>query len=133
MGRTRGGGGSTGVHQLEGTHAAAHLHARTCGRACACVFHTRRACSISPRDEGAAERGVAHGVHSGGVLCTAPQWGVYSVQCTVHSVACTAEVRARVTRGSQDRQWTIQSTSAVKGEGLSEGMDWLANVLAAQQ
>jgi hypothetical protein len=33
----------------------------------------------------------------------------------------------------QDRQWTIQSTSAVKGEGLSEGMDWLANVLAAQQ
>jgi hypothetical protein len=64
---------------------------------------------------------------------------------------------------TQDRQWTIQATSAVKGEvirivtlltatmtimtmihaaiastmtmmqGLGEGMDWLANVLASQQ
>ena len=42
-------------------------------------------------------------------------------------------LRARVTLTLQDRQWTIQATSAVQGEGLSEGMDWLANVLAAQQ
>jgi ADP-ribosylation factor-like protein 1 len=39
----------------------------------------------------------------------------------------------RKVTGDQDRQWTIQATSAVKGEGLNEGMDWLANVLAAQQ
>ena len=51
----------------------------------------------------------------------------------VWRVRLAARVRARVMRAAQDRQWTIQSTSAVKGEGLSEGMDWLANVLAAQQ
>ncbi len=47
--------------------------------------------------------------------------------------AMLLRARVTVTLPPQDRQWTIQATSAVQGEGLSEGMDWLANVLAAQQ
>lgn len=48
-------------------------------------------------------------------------------------ISRTASAIQRLADLLQDRQWTIQSTSAVKGEGLGEGMDWLANVLASQQ
>jgi len=29
----------------------------------------------------------------------------------------------------KNRQWQIFKTSAVKGEGLNEGLDWLVNTL----
>jgi hypothetical protein len=31
----------------------------------------------------------------------------------------------------KSRQWAIFKTSAIKGEGLFEGLDWLANTLSA--
>ena len=30
----------------------------------------------------------------------------------------------------KDRQWKIQKSSAIKGEGLNEGLDWLANAMS---
>lgn len=30
----------------------------------------------------------------------------------------------------KNRQWAIFKTSAIKGEGLFEGLDWLANTLS---
>lgn len=32
-----------------------------------------------------------------------------------------------------NRQWTIMACSAVKGEGLSEGLDWIVNVVSSKQ
>jgi ADP-ribosylation factor-like protein 1 len=32
----------------------------------------------------------------------------------------------------KNRQWAIFQTSAVKGEGLYEGLDWLTNTLSSQ-
>jgi ADP-ribosylation factor-like protein 1 len=32
----------------------------------------------------------------------------------------------------KSRQWAIFQTSAVKGEGLYEGLDWLTNTLSSQ-
>jgi ADP-ribosylation factor-like protein 1 len=31
------------------------------------------------------------------------------------------------------RQWSIFKTSAIKGEGLWEGMEWLSNVLKTRR
>lgn len=31
-----------------------------------------------------------------------------------------------------NRQWTIMACSAVKGEGLSEGLDWIVNVVSSK-
>ncbi len=33
----------------------------------------------------------------------------------------------------KDREWQIFKTSAVKGEGLFEGLDWIANTLGAKK
>lgn len=33
----------------------------------------------------------------------------------------------------QNRRWHIQGTCAPKGEGLYEGLDWLANILKEMQ
>jgi len=32
----------------------------------------------------------------------------------------------------RNRDWAIFKTSAIKGEGLFEGLDWLANTLKAR-
>ncbi|GJJ07364.1 hypothetical protein Clacol_001566 [Clathrus columnatus] len=34
--------------------------------------------------------------------------------------------------GETTRQWSIRGCSALKGEGLEEGLDWIANVLQKQ-
>ena len=33
----------------------------------------------------------------------------------------------------KDRQWHICKSSAINGEGLNEGLDWLANAIAQQK
>jgi ADP-ribosylation factor-like protein 1 len=34
--------------------------------------------------------------------------------------------------GLADRDWAIFKTSAIKGDGLFEGLDWLSNTLKAR-
>ena len=48
-----------------------------------------------------------------------------------------ALTEAQITEGLgladiKDRQWAIFKTSAIKGEGLWEGMEWLSNTLRAR-
>jgi len=35
--------------------------------------------------------------------------------------------------GIKNREWSIFHTSATKGEGLSEGLDWLSNTLSTKK
>eukprot|EP00923_Selenidium_pygospionis_P043249 GHVN01074549.1.p1 GENE.GHVN01074549.1~~GHVN01074549.1.p1 ORF type:complete len:191 (-),score=24.31 GHVN01074549.1:178-750(-) len=58
---------------------------------------------------------------------------VFANKCDLEGALSVAEITDHLKLTSiRDKQWTIIQTSALKGTGVNEGMDWLASALSAR-
>merc|ERR1711877_106443 len=59
---------------------------------------------------------------------------VFSNKQDMPNAATTTEVTEKLGLGNRrEREWFIQATCAVTGEGIVEGLEWLANALEAKK
>ena len=59
---------------------------------------------------------------------------VYANKQDINNVLCPREVYERLKMGEiKERSWLVQGTSATTGQGLKEGLDWMAGCLTQKK